>query len=57
MKSEFTYPLLADSELIQNHQSTDKPITIKKEVNGNNLKLTASINVPEMDLSQRKEGL
>ena len=46
MKSEFTYPLLADSELAQNHQSTDKPITIKKEVNDNNLKLTASINMP-----------
>ena len=46
MKSEFTYPLLADSELAQKHQSTDKPITIKKEVNDNNLKLTASINMP-----------
>jgi len=42
----FTFDLIPDSEFVETHRTSDTRITIEKEVNGNKLKLSATIQVP-----------
>ncbi|MCB9190297.1 MAG: SAM-dependent DNA methyltransferase [Flavobacteriales bacterium] len=41
-----TYKVKANAPLLEKHNCTDKEITIKKELDGNRLKLTTELNVP-----------